>query len=162
MKRLVHIVFAVLFVALTAFAENTTRGKLISGASNRKIKTIDDTTVVADENAVKFDAKSVSFSGFKKRASDTKESFYVTNNSAQHISQIQLLMRYTDVNGGIIAERIVLVPCDVLPGQTQRVSVKSFDSEKCYHYRYGSKPRLQSTPFDVAVRLLRYDIAVKK
>ena len=86
----------------------------------------------------------------------------VKNNTHNHISGVHLLMRYTDAKGAVIKERRVDVPCSVKPGGIQRVAVRSFDQEKAYYYRYGNKPRLRAKPFDVAVRLLGYDVMVTR
>ena len=93
-------------------------------------------------------------SGFRKRASDTRESFVVRNNTPHHITQATLTLRYTEADGGqVIAEQTVTLQLDLPPGGSQRVTVGSFDTQKRYHYAYGSKPRLKSTPFDVDLSL---------
>ncbi len=142
---------------------NTSRGKLRQADENRKLAIIAADSITATEipdSLTGFSSHTLAFSGFKKRAGDVRESFIVKNLSKYHITQVKLLMRYTDIDGHVICERTVVVPCDVMPSQMRRVTVRSFDQERRYYYRYGGKPRLKAEPFDVAVRLLRYDVAV--
>ena len=153
----------VAIVAAQAAVTNTSRGKLRHADENLKVAIIAADSITKAEipdSIGSFNSYALAFSGFKKRAGDVRESFLVKNLSKYHITQIKLLMRYTDINGRVIHERTVVVPCDVMPSQMRRVTVRSFDQERRYYYRYGGKPRLKAEPFDVAVRLLRYDVAI--
>lgn len=167
MKSQIAILTAIFAVMATLAVEarnvSTKRGKLYVAEEPRAVAVLEaDTTDVEAERLYEFAKDALSFSGFRKRASDTREWFVVKNNSKYHITQIKLLMRYTDAAGAIIKEREVTVQCDVKPGKERDVCVRSFDQGKKYYYRYGNKPRLKATPFDVAVRVLRYDVAVER
>lgn len=153
----------VAIVAAQAAVTNTSRGKLRHADENQKVAIIAADSITKAEipdSIGSFNSYALAFSGFKKRAGDVRESFLVKNLSKYHITQIKLLMRYTDNDGRVILERTVVVPCDVMPLQMRRVTVRSFDQERRYYYRYGGKPRLKAEPFDVAVRVLRYDVAI--
>ncbi|MGN0211555.1 MAG: hypothetical protein ACI4AN_01260 [Muribaculaceae bacterium] len=160
MRGLLSII-SIVFAVATALPVNTTRRNLsTAGARQREVAVIADS--VCAEAPYDFEPNAVTLRGFVKRAGDYRETFHVTNNTRRHITGLKLLFRYTDLRGRVIAERTVVVRCDVMPGLTQKVSVPSFDTDRAYHYRYGSKPRLKSQPFDVAFRLLRYDVAVER
>ena len=98
--------------------------------------------------------------GFSKRASDSKESFYLTSRLTHRISSVRLLMRYMIMDGSVLHERRIVVPVDLKPGETKLVSVKTFDVQHQYYYYGGNKPRKSATPFKVAYRLTGYDIPV--
>lgn len=106
------------------------------------------------------DPGAVSLKGFSKRASDSKESFFITNNTAQRMSAVRLLLRYTTMNGEMLTQRTVTVPVKLKPGETKLVEVKSFDVQRMFYYYAGPQPRKQATPFKVAYRLTGYDIPV--
>ena len=106
------------------------------------------------------DPNAVTLKGFNKRASDSKESFFVTNNTKHRMSAVRLLLRYSTMNGEMLTQRTVTVPISLKPGETKLVSVKSFDVQRLFYYYAGPKPRKQATPFKVAFRLLGYDIPV--
>ena len=106
------------------------------------------------------DPAAVTLKGFAKRASDTKESFFITNNTSHRMSAVRLLLRYTTMGGEMLTQRVVNVPVSLRPGETKLVSVKSFDVQRLFYYYAGPQPRKQATPFKVAFRLTGYDIPV--
>ena len=106
------------------------------------------------------DPNAVTLKGYSKRASDSKESFFITNNTKHRMSAVRLLLRYTTMNGEMLTQRTVTVPVSLKPGETKLVSVKTFDVQRLFYYYAGPKPRKQATPFKVAFRLTGYDIPV--
>lgn len=102
----------------------------------------------------------VTLRGYSKRASDSKESFFITNHLEHRISAVRLLMRYTALDGSMLHERTITVPVTLNAGATQLVSIKSFDVQRLFYYYGGPKPRKSATPFKVAARLLGYDIPI--
>lgn len=105
-------------------------------------------------------ADAIELRGFVKRASDSKESFFVTSNLKQRISGLHLRLRYTTLDGQPLTEREVTIPVDLRPGETKLVAVKSFDIQRMFYYFGGPKPRKAATPFRVAFRLTGYDITI--
>lgn len=104
----------------------------------------------------------VTLRGYSKKASDSRESFFVTNNTNHRISHIRLLMRYSMMNGEMLHERTATVEVDLRPRETRLVAVKTFDVQRLFYYYAGPKPRKSATPFKVAFRLVGYDIPVGK
>ncbi len=102
----------------------------------------------------------VTLKGYSKKASDSRESFFVTNNTNHRISHIRLLMRYSLMNGEMLHERTATVEVDLKPGETRLVAIKTFDVQRLFYYYAGPKPRKSATPFKVAFRLVGYDIPV--
>jgi hypothetical protein len=112
------------------------------------------------DSLAQVDPDAVSLKGYSKRASDSKESFFITNNTSHRMSAVRLLMRYTTMAGEMLMQRTVNVPVNLKPGETKLVSVKSFDVQRLFYYYAGPQPRKQATPFKVAYRLTGYDIPV--
>lgn len=106
------------------------------------------------------DPDAVTLKGYSKRASDSKESFFITNNTNHRMSAVRLLMRYTTMNGEMLTQRTVNVPVNLKPGETKLVSIKSFDVQRLFYYYAGPQPRKQATPYKVAYRLTGYDVPV--
>ncbi len=149
-------------VAMLAMAQfhdaartRTTHRQLSTGAvaMDRVMPEAGDTATTVSQDAV-------TLRGYNKRASDSKESFFITNNLSHRISAVRLLMRYSMLNGTVLHERTVTVPVTLGPGETRLVSVKTFDIQRLFYYYGGPKPRKSATPFKVAVRLQGYDIPV--
>jgi hypothetical protein len=116
--------------------------------------------LLPDSIDLELDPNAVSLKGFSKRASDSKESFFITNNTKHRMSAVRLLLRYSTMNGEMLTQRSVTVPVSLKPGETKLVSVKSFDVQRLFYYYAGPQPRKQATPFKVAFRLTGYDIPV--
>jgi len=112
------------------------------------------------DSLVDIDPNAVTLKGFNKRASDSKESFFITNNTNQRMSAVRLLLRYSTMSGEMLTQRTVTVPVKLKPGETKLVEIKSFDVQRLFYYYAGPKPRKSATPFQVAFRLTGYDVPV--
>ena len=160
MKRSnIHItlLLALVLIALCARTK-TTRKNLRSLEVPVAVMESDDGLLPDSLDGV--DPNAVSLKGYSKRASDAKESFFITNNTKQRMSAVRLLLRYTTMQGEMLTQRTVTVPVSLKPGETKLVEVKSFDVQRLFYYYAGPQPRKQATPFKVAFRLTGYDVPV--
>ena len=112
------------------------------------------------DSLIDINPNAVTLKGFSKRASDSKESFFITNNTKHRMSAVRLLLRYTTMKGELLTQRTLTVQVNLKPGETKLVEVKSFDVQRLFYYYAGPQPRKQATPFQVAFRLTGYDIPV--
>lgn len=124
------------------------------------VAVLDTVDGLLPDSLMTVDPAAVTIKGFAKRASDSKESFFITNNTKHRMSAVRLLLRYTTMSGEMLTQRTVTVPVSLKPGETKLVSVKTFDVQRLFYYYAGPKPRKQATPFKVAFRLTGYDIPV--
>ena len=146
-------------LAVVAVARTrTTQKQLHSSAAI--VQTLDVTEVDSLDLATDVDPDGIVMKGFSKRASDSKESFFLTSRLKHRVSSVRLLLRYSDMDGNVLHERRVVVPVDLKPGETRLVSVKTFDVQHIFYYYGNGKPRKSATPFKVAYRLTGYDIPV--
>ena len=136
----------------------TTRKNLRS--TEVPVAVIEQDDSLLPDSLVAVDPNAVTLKGFAKRASDSKESFFITNNTNHRMSAVRLLLRYTTMQGEMLTQRTVNVPVNLKPGETKLVSVKSFDVQRLFYYYAGPQPRKQATPFKVAFRLVGYDVPV--
>ncbi len=136
----------------------TTRKNLHS--TEVPVITLELTDDLLPDSLALVDPNAVSLKGFSKRASESKESFFITNNTSHRMSAVRLLLRYTTMNSEMLTQRTVNVSVNLKPGKTKLVSVKSFDVQRLFYYYAGPQPRKQATPFKVAYRLTGYDIPV--
>ena len=124
------------------------------------VMALDSSDGLLPDSLQTIDPDAVTLKGYSKRASDSKESFFITNNTSHRMSAVRLLLRYTTMNGEMLTQRQVTVPVSLKPGETKLVSIKSFDVQRLFYYYAGPQPRKQATPFKVAFRLTGYDIPV--
>ncbi len=124
------------------------------------VAVLDTVDGLLPDSLMTVDPAAVTIKGFAKRASDSKESFFITNNTRHRMSAVRLLMRYTTMSGELLTQRSVTVPVSLKPGETKLVEVKSFDVQRLFYYYAGPQPRKQATPFKVSYRLTGYDVPV--
>lgn len=157
------LLFAVLLVLCVSTLDmdartRTTRKNLKS--TEVPVMALEPNDDLLPDSLAKLDPNAVTLKGFAKRASDSKESFFITNNTNHRMSAVRLLLRYTTMQGEMLTQRTVNVPVNLKPGETKLVSVKSFDVQRLFYYYAGPQPRKQATPFKVAFRLVGYDVPV--
>ncbi len=155
---LLFAVLALLNVSQLDARTRTTRKNVHTAAV--PVLAIDRDDALMPDSLAAVDPGAVSIKGFNKRASDAKESFFITNNTTGRMSAVRLLLRYTTMTGELLTQRQVSVPVSLKPGETKLVSIKSFDVQRLFYYYAGPQPRKQATPFQVAYRLTGYDIPV--
>lgn len=156
--RFAIMIALVAVVALAATARTRTTQTQLKNNS-QVIEQIPDANV-PDSLLRDIEPNAVILKGYSKKASDSRESFFVTNNTNHRISHIRLLMRYSQMNGEMLHERTATVEVDLKPGETRLVAIKTFDVQRLFYYYAGPKPRKSATPFKVAFRLVGYDIPV--
>ena len=159
MKRLIFLALLMVIVVVAMGRTRTTQAQLKN--NSQIVEQIPDASV-PDSLLLELEPNAVTLKGYSKKASDSRESFFVTNNTNHRISHVRLLMRYSQMNGEMLHERIATVEVDLKPRETRLVTVKTFDVQRLFYYYAGPKPRKSATPFKVAFRLVGYDIPVGK
>ena len=147
-------------IAVVAVATARTRTTQTQLKNNSQVIEEIPTGTIPDSLLTEVEPNAVTLKGYNKKASDSRESFFVTNNTNHRISHVRLLMRYSQMNGEMLHERIATVEVDLKPKETRLVSIKTFDVQRLFYYYAGPKPRKSATPFKVAFRLVGYDIPV--
>ncbi|MBQ9584413.1 MAG: hypothetical protein IJR20_00255 [Muribaculaceae bacterium] len=158
MKTKIAILIAM--IAVVAVATARTRTTQTQLKNNSQVIEEIPTGTIPDSLLTEVEPNAVTLKGYNKKASDSRESFFVTNNTNHRISHVRLLMRYSQMNGEMLHERIATVEVDLKPKETRLVSIKTFDVQRLFYYYAGPKPRKSATPFKVAFRLVGYDIPV--
>lgn len=157
MKRLIFLTLLMVIVVVALGRTRTTQAQLKN--NSQIVEQIPDDSV-PDSLLLELEPNAVTLKGYSKKASDSRESFFVTNNTNHRISHVRLLMRYSQMNGEMLHERIATIEVDLKPRETRLVTVKTFDVQRLFYYYAGPKPRKSATPFKVAFRLVGYDIPV--
>ena len=157
MKKILFLITLMAVVAVATARTRTTQTQLKN--NSQIVETMPDADV-PDSLLRDIEPNAVTLKGYSKKASDSRESFFVTNNTKHRISHIRLLMRYSQMNGEMLHERTATVEVDLKPGETRLVAIKTFDVQRLFYYYAGPKPRKNATPFKVAFRLVGYDIPV--
>ncbi len=112
--------------------------------------------------AIPFTPMVVGLYGYAKRLNDTKESFVLRNETHNYrISRIVLKLIYTTSSGEPLHNREETIECDLMPGESRILTIKSFDVSKMYYYYTMPPKRASGTPYRIKYDLLRYDVVVE-
>lgn len=132
----------------SGYAQKTTRGKLklrddVRFESSAKVN---DTIVPARGD--------IGLYGYEKAQQSTKETFFVTNRTERTIVSMIFSISYYNVAGEMLHSRTEVVRCDIPPAETRKIGIKSWDSQKLWHY-VGSHARHSdfSNPYDIRMRV---------
>ena len=162
--RLTSIAIITATMCMAAFARTLvpdTRGVefLVTDSAAMQADTVAPT---ATQQLPPFDEKAVTLRGFNKRVADNYETFFVQNNTPFALAGIIVTLQYTDINGTLLHERTIHIPCELLPGKSRQVSIDSFDRQYVFYYYLSGKPRKSATAFRVSARLMGYDITITR
>ena len=102
-------------------------------------------TTDADSVPEGVNPNAISIKGYTKKASDSKEAFFVTNRTDRTISQIKIRLRYTTLTGEQLHERVATVNVTLRAGETRLVTIKSWDIQRQFYYYAGAKPRKKAS-----------------
>ena len=125
MKRLAVILICVLTWFGTFGRTKTSVHKLSSTRMELECITTDADSVPEGVNP-----NAISIKGYTKKASDSKEAFFVTNRTDRTISQIKIRLRYTTLTGEQLHERVATVNVTLRAGETRLVTIKSWDIQR--------------------------------
>ena len=106
---LLLVLMVILLCASTLDARTrTTRKNLRS--TEVPVAVMESTDNLLPDSLLQVDPNAVTLKGFSKRASESKESFFITNNTGHRMSAVRLLLRYTTMQGEMLTQRTVNVP----------------------------------------------------
>ena len=94
--------------------------------------------------------------GYDKPLRSSRETLFVTNRSSRTLKGVELRIIYLDAKGRQLHEAVHWLPADIPPGETRRLSFKSWDLQRTFYYRLTGRPRTSDgTMYDVSIRPLR-------
>ena len=96
----------------------------------------------------------IRFYGFDKTVTSSIESFFISNGLQDTLTGLEVEITYSDMKGRQLHKRSVHVDCDIPAGETKRIDIKSWDTQKSFYFHKSIKPKRQATPFDVTLRPL--------
>lgn len=90
----------------------------------------------------------IAFSGFDKPGSSPMESFFITNRTDRTMSGVSLYIEYLTPDGRQLHKRYVKLDCNIPAGETRKCDIKSWDTQRSFHYELSRASR-RSSPFTV-------------
>lgn len=121
--------------------------------SGKEINLADTVEMTREIEAVRKALKACSFSGYDKEINSSHESFILVNPSEEVITGFEVTIDYLDLKGRMLHSRDLKEACEVPPGESRRIDVRSWDRQHAYYYYLGNEPRKVATPFMVKFRI---------
>ena len=159
------IIFTVILAVSLVSAQNTSRKistrQLAAASPDTVFSLVDMAESTTESNMPLFDPSVIKISGYEKRASDYRETFFVTNNSPYDISAVELELEYFLTDGTQLHKYKKLIRVEVPAGETRKVDISGFDTQRRFYYYPSKAPRRSGTPFKVSIKVTRYDIIAR-
>lgn len=151
--RTLLIMLLTLLPALPLRADKTLRGKLRTAATAKSDKEQSAAETAFDTICAPA-ADRVRLSGYDKPLGSRVESLFVSNNLGTGISEIEITLDYTDMQGRTLHQAVRRVRADIPSGTTRRIQFPSWDTQNSFYYRHSRRPRTANvTPYDVTCRV---------
>lgn len=109
---------------------------------------------IDDDRLALYRSDSVIFSKYDKTVDSNVETFFVTNRSRRTLSGMKLELKYMTEDGSELHRRVCDIPCNVPPGETRRVDIRSWDRQNTFCYIGSRMPRRRvAIPYKVTLTL---------
>lgn len=99
-------------------------------------------------------ARGISFIAYDKKTSASKETFFVENGTDESIDEIAVRINYYNTSGKLIHSNDEVIKGVFPAGETRKVDIKSWDTQKSFHYIHSTPSKKGSTPYTVSIRVL--------
>ncbi len=104
------------------------------------------------------DFSSPVFSGYDKTLGADVETFFLTNRSARLLTGYSVDIIYLSEDNSQLHRRHVFRRCNIAPGETQRVDIRSWDRQHSFVYYKSTKPRREAIPYKIKIEPAAYFI----
>lgn len=91
----------------------------------------------------------VVFTGFDKKQNNSKESFFIINNTDRRLTGVALYIDYRTPDGRQLNRQYLKLSCDIPAGETRKVDIKSWDTQRSFYYYKSTPSKNRGNPFDV-------------
>lgn len=98
----------------------------------------------------------VVFTGFDKAQSNSKESFFIINNTDRELTAVSLYIDYRTPDGRQLTRRFIRLSCAIPPGETRSVAIPTWDTQRSFYYHKSRKSGKGGNPFDVVFDPVAY------
>lgn len=92
----------------------------------------------------------VVFTGYDKKRSSERESFFITNNTDRELTAVSLYIIYYATDGRQLHKKYVKINCSIPAGETQKTDIRSWDTQKSFYYVKSETNPRKGTPYTVS------------
>lgn len=96
------------------------------------------------------------FTGFDKKRNNSKESFFIINNSPEDITGAVVEITYHTIDGRMLHKRYATLSVTVPSGETRKIDLPSWDTQHSFYYLKSENDLSRGNPFDVTISPIAY------
>lgn len=111
---------------------------------------------VDDSSDEDYSLSDVSFAGYDKPATSTKETIFITNGTDRTLRAVNVSIDYLDANGRQLHSRTVTLEVEIPGGQTRMATFKSWDTQGSFRYAGSRKSRKETYIYTIKLKPLWY------
>lgn len=89
------------------------------------------------------------FSGYDKKRTSDKESFFVTNTTDRVLTGFSLYINYVDRLGNQLHKQYIKKPCLIPPGETHKIDIRSWDTQHSFFYQKSETNPKKGDPYTI-------------
>lgn len=105
---------------------------------------------------VGYSLKQILFTGFDKNQNNSKESFFIINNTDRELAAVSLYIDYRTPDGRQLTRRFLRIACSIPAGQTRSISIPTWDTQRSFYYYQSRKSGKGGNPFDITFTPISY------
>lgn len=91
----------------------------------------------------------VVFTGFDKNQGNSKESFFIINNTDRTLTGVSLYIDYRTLDGRQLHKRFFKLSCNIPAGETRKADIPTWDTQRSFYYHKSKAAKHPGNPFEV-------------
>lgn len=91
----------------------------------------------------------VVFTGFDKNQGNSKESFFIINNTDRILTGVSLYIDYRTLDGRQLHKRFFRLLCNIPAGETRKADIPTWDTQRSFYYHKSKPAKHPGNPFEV-------------
>lgn len=109
-----------------------------------------------------YNLSQVTIFGYDKPATSRTESFFINNSTDCVLTAINLDIEYLSEDSVQLHKRFVPVKCEIPAGETRKIDIKSWDTQRAFRYVDSPATRRPATPYFVRISPVAYFLRFKE
>lgn len=98
----------------------------------------------------------VVFTGFDKNQGNSKESFFIINNTDRTLTGVSLYIDYRTLDGRQLHKRFFKLSCNIPAGETRKADIPTWDTQRSFYYHKSKPAKHPGNPFEVIFDPIAY------
>ena len=95
--------------------------------------------------------ENVVLTGFDKKRNNSKESFFIINNTGSALNGVGVDITYLTPDGRMLTHRYAVISITIPAGETRKVDIPAWDTQHSFYYLKSDPDPSRGNPFNVVM-----------